>query len=125
MTDPRHALGLKVEAAVAGWLEAAGWTVLDRRARIPDGGEIDLLAVDRDHVLVAVEVRARRSGRTGSPATTVDRRRIARLRRTLASMGGASAAPFRGMRVDLVAAEPMPGTAGHWRLQRIPGIDVE
>ena len=125
MTDPRQALGLKVEAAVGGWLESAGWTVLERRARAPGGGEIDLVAVDRDDVLVAVEVRARRSGRTGAPAATVDGRRIARLRRTLASIGRASAVPHRGMRVDLVAAEPIPGPAGRWRLQRFPGIDAE
>ena len=100
-------------------------SVLERRARAPGGGEIDLVAVDRDDVLVAVEVRARRSGRTGAPAATVDGRRIARLRRTLASIGRASAVPHRGMRVDLVAAEPIPGPAGRWRLQRFPGIDAE
>lgn len=125
MTDPRHALGLRGEAAVAGWLEAAGWKVIGRRARAPGGGEVDIVAIDRDGVLVAVEVRARRSSRTGAPAATVDRRRIVRLRRTLAFIGGSTQAPFRGMRVDLVAAEPRLGASGEWRLLRIPGIDAE
>jgi putative endonuclease len=125
MTDPRHALGLRLEAAAAGWLESAGWQVLARRTRALGGGEIDIVAIDRDGVLVAVEVRARRSTRTGAPATTVDRRRIARLRRTLASLGRESPVPYRGMRIDLVAAEPIPRTADRWRLQRIPGIDAD
>lgn len=124
MTDPRHVLGERAESAVADWLESAGWTVLIRRARAPGGGEVDLVAVDRDDVLVAVEVRARRSARTGAPAATVNRQRIARLRRTLASIGRATTVSHRGMRVDLVAAEPIPGTAGRWRLERIPGIDA-
>lgn len=125
MSDPRHALGLGVETAVAAWLESAGWTVLGRRTRTPGGGEVDIVATDRDGVLVAVEVRARRSARTGAPAATVDRRRIIRLRRTLAAIGRLTTTPYRGMRVDLVAAEPSPGSPGTWRLQRIPGIDAD
>jgi putative endonuclease len=124
MTDPRHALGLRLEAAAAGWLESAGWHVLARRARAEGGGEVDIVAIDRDGVLVAVEVRARRSARTGAAATTVDRRRVVRLRRTLASLGTGLPVPYRGMRIDLVAAEPIPGTADRWRLQRIPGIEA-
>lgn len=124
MTDPRHALGLQAEGAVAAWLASAGWTVLRRRARAPGGAEIDIVAIDREGVLVALEVRARRSARTGAPGTTVDRRRITRMRSTLASIGRSTGVPYRGMRVDLVAAEPSPGSAGRWRLERIPGIDA-
>lgn len=124
MADPRHALGLAVEAAVATWLERAGWTIVDRRARSSAGGEVDIVAIDPDAFLVAIEVRARRSARTGAAATTVDRRRVGRLRRTLASVAGSAGAPHRGLRVDLVTAEPIPGSAGTWRLSRIPGIDV-
>lgn len=124
MTDPRHALGLRLEAAAAGWLESAGWHILARRARAAGGGEVDIVAIDRDGVLVAVEVRARRTARTGAAATTVDRRRIVRLRRTLASLGTGTPVPYRGMRIDLVAAEPIPGPADRWRLQRIPGIEA-
>ena len=123
MADPRHVLGLAVEAAVAAWLERAGWTLVSRRARSTAGGEVDIVAVDRDAVLVAVEVRARRSARTGAAATTVDRHRVERLRRTLASVAGSARTHHRGLRVDLVTAEPIPGSAGAWRLSRIPGID--
>lgn len=125
MSDPRHALGLAAEAAVADWLEAAGWTLLARRVRSTDGGEVDILAVDRDEVLVAVEVRARRSRRTGAAVATLDRRRINRLHRTLAACGAATQVPHRGLRIDLVSAEPLLAAPRRWRLRRIPGADLE
>ena len=35
MGDPRHALGIAAERAVAAWLEASGWRVLGpARARL-------------------------------------------------------------------------------------------
>lgn len=123
MGDPRHVLGLQAEAAVATWLQAAGWSLVARRARSAGGGEVDIVAVDPGGILVAVEVRARHSTRTGAAAWTVDGRRVARLRRTLAAVGAATSLPHRGLRVDLVAAEPMPAAPDRWRLRRIPGID--
>ena len=124
MGDRRHALGLAAEAAVATWLEAAGWRLVARRTRSAHGGEVDIVGVDREGNLVAVEVRARRSARTGAAAWTVDRRRVARLRRTLAEVAAVTSVPHHGLRVDLVSAEPVPGTPVRWRLRRIPGIDA-
>lgn len=121
MGDPRHVLGLAAETAVAAWLTDAGWQVVERRARSASG-EVDLLAIDPDAVLVAVEVRARRSARAGRAAESVDPRRVGRLRRTLASLA-AVAPPHRGLRVDLVTVEPMRDAPGRWRIRRIPGLD--
>ena len=122
MGDPRHVLGLAAETVVAAWLTDAGWQVVERRARSASGGEVDLLAIDRDAVLVAVEVRARRSARAGRAAESVDPRRVSRLRRTLASLA-AIAPPHRGLRVDLVTVEPVLDAPGRWRIRRIPGLD--
>lgn len=123
MSDPRHILGLAVEELVAAWLTRAGWTVVARRARSVGGGEVDIVALDADQILVAVEVRARRHRRAGSAEESVDKRRVARLRRTLAAL--ASTAPLRaGLRVDLVTAEPADDLARRWRLRRIAGIDA-
>lgn len=121
MADPRHALGLAAEGAVERWLTDAGWRVLARRRRSAAGGELDLVAVDRDGALVAIEVRARRSFRTGAPADTVDARRVARLRHGLAAFALANPRPHRGLRIDLVTVEPT-AARGAWRLARIPGI---
>lgn len=123
MSDPRHILGLKIEDCVADWLRDAGWKVLWRRVRAPSGGEVDIVAIDTKAILVAVEVRARRSSRTGSPAESIDRRRVDRLRRTLAAVA-ATAPPHAGLRVDLVSAEQVEGEPARWRLQRTAGIDA-
>ena len=121
MGDPRHLLGLAAEDAVAAWLTAAGWRVIRRRARSAGGGEVDLVALDPGETLVAIEVRARRTGRSGPAATTVDARRVRRLGRTLAAVAAECGEPHRGLRVDLVSVEPS-GDPGRWWLTRLPGI---
>jgi putative endonuclease len=121
MGDPRHALGLAAEEAVAAWLTAAGWRVIRHRARSVGGGEVDLVALDPGRILVAIEVRARRTGRSGPAAMSVDGRRVARVGRTLAAIGSVCGEPHRGLRIDLVSVEPTRDP-GRWRLTRIPGI---
>ena len=122
MGDRRHDLGIAAEQAVATWLERAGWEILARRRRSSDGGEVDLIALDPDATLVALEVRARRSGRTGLGSETIDRRRTARIGRTLAAFATSEGGHHRGLRLDLVIVAPVPGDATRWRLRRIPNI---
>ena len=122
MRNPRHALGLRAETVVAAWLAEQGWQVLGRRLRSTAGGEVDLVARDPRGVLVAVEVRARRSARTGPAAGSVDARRVERLRRTLAAVAAAGHYRCSGLRVDLVTVEPADARPHHWRLRRLSGI---
>lgn len=103
---------------MAGWLQASGWQVLAVRWRSPYG-ELDLVCLDAAGVLVAVEVKLRRTRRAGSPWDAVDARRLSRLRRSLAAYAAVAGQPGE-LRVDLVAVEPS-GTG--WRLSRTPGID--
>jgi putative endonuclease len=121
MGDPRHDLGLSAEEAVARWLTGAGWRVVERRARSPAGGEVDIVAIDPEGTLVAIEVRARRTKRAGEAALSVDSRRVTRLERTLAAIATDGRLGHRALRVDLVTVEPA-GQAGRWRLVRVPGI---
>ncbi len=123
MSDPRHTLGRDAEDAAAAWLEAQGWTVLARRYRHAAGGEVDLSALDRRGTLVGVEVRARRSVRAGRPEESVDQGRVRRISRTLAAFAAVSAGAHTGLRVDLVAAEPVgPRDARLLRLRRVPDL---
>jgi putative endonuclease len=123
MGDPRHDLGIAAERAVGAWLEASGWRLLGRRVRAPGGGEVDILAVDPDGVLVGVEVRARRTGRTGIGTETITADRVRRTGRTVAAIAAATGVTHRGLRVDLVSVMPEPGPAeDHWRLRRVPDI---
>lgn len=122
MTEPRHALGLAAEELVATWLTGEGWRVIARRRRSPDGGEVDLVALDRAGVLVALEVRARMTARSGRAATSVDRRHVRRLARTLAAVAGSCGEPHAGLRIDIVTVEPAAGRTGRWRVARIPNV---
>jgi putative endonuclease len=119
--DPRHALGLRGEEAVAGWLVAVGWTLLARRWRCP-AGELDLVLADPDGVLVGVEVKVRRSARTGQAAESVDARRVARLRSALAHYARSTGRAPSILRIDLVTLAPAGD--GRWRLSRLPAIDA-
>lgn len=121
MSDPRHLLGHRAEEATADWLRGIGWTILARRWRRPEG-ELDLVCRDPDFVLVAVEVKLRRTPRTGDPVESVDRRRIRRLRHALASYAATErVATPAGLRIDLVAVTPIED---RWRLARHASIDA-
>jgi putative endonuclease len=121
VSDPRHLLGRRAEEATAAWLSAAGWTILARRWRRPEG-ELDLVCRDPDGVLVAVEVKLRSGERVGRPADSVVGRRIRRLRTALGSYASSERVPIpMGLRIDLVAVTPA-GTA--WRLTRYASIDA-
>ena len=122
MGDPRHVLGMAAESATERWLIACGWTVIGRRIRTAGIGEIDLLALDPSHVLVAVEVRSRRTRRMGAAAGSLDSRRVGRLLRALATAAVAAGHRHRALRVDLVTVEPIPTDPGRWRLVRVPGV---
>jgi putative endonuclease len=122
MGDARHDLGIAAEAAVAGWLERSGWVVLGRRVRSAGGGEVDLVALDPDRCLVAIEVRARRTARTGIGSEPIDHRRTGRTGRTLVAFAASSGIAHGALRIDLVSVMPEPGNAATWRLRRIPDI---
>lgn len=122
MPDPRHALGLRAEEAASIWLTARGWTILARRWRCPEG-ELDLVALDPDDVLVAIEVKLRQTARAGDPLESIDRRRLRRLRAALGHFrAGAARRMGEGMRVDLVALRP--DGPGAWRLAHHRAIDA-
>jgi putative endonuclease len=93
--------------------------VLERRWRT-SAGELDLVCLDARARLIGVEVRLRRSDRTGSPLESVTRRHRSRLRAALVAYALERRQRHTAMRVDLVAVTP---SRGRWRLVRHPGID--
>lgn len=119
MADPRHRLGQAAEDAAAGWLTSRGWLVLATRWRSARG-ELDLVCLDPQRTLVGVEVKLRRTGRAGTGAEAVDRRRVARLRAALVEYAAACAFGRSGLRIDLVCVTP---SGGAWRLSRLAAID--
>jgi putative endonuclease len=119
VTDPRHHLGHRAESIVAERLGALGWRILARRWRVSEG-ELDLVALDPLGTLVGLEVRGRRSSRTGSALESVDRRHLARLRAALVRYANSEPVAHLALRLDLVALDR---SATGWRMVRHPGID--
>jgi putative endonuclease len=120
MADPRHDLGLRAETLVAERLAAMGWRVLARRWKVSEG-ELDLVALDPLGTLVGLEVRGRRSPRSGSALESVDRRHLARLRAALVRYAISEPVAHHAVRLDLVALDR---SGAGWRMVRHPGIDA-
>jgi len=103
--------GRNAEDTAAAWLAAAGWMILDRRARSRRGdgaGEIDLVALDPDTdppVVVFVEVKARPTLAAALESVTpAQRRRLA-----VAAEGWLANHPEvadAGVRFDVVSVTP-------------------
>jgi Holliday junction resolvase-like predicted endonuclease len=107
---------------VAAWLEGHGWKILAERYR-STGGEIDLLALDPDGWLVAVEVKLRRSGRTGLAGESVNSAAVRRRRAALVAYARSERIRHRGIRVDLVTVIP-DDAPRRWHLTRVAGVDA-
>ncbi len=105
-------LGRAGEQRAHDHLRAAGYTVLDRNWRCPQG-EIDIVAAT-DEDLVVVEVKTRRSDRFGHALEAVDERKGARLWRLAVAWMAAHPEIARGrrLRIDAIAVTgPDPATA--------------
>ncbi|MEV5976830.1 YraN family protein [Streptomyces sp. NPDC052114] len=105
--NARGALGRYGEDLAARRLIASGMTVLARNWRAGRTGEIDIVALDGE-VLVVCEVKTRRAGLVGAalfehPMAAVGRTKAERLRRLaerwIEERGGP---PSGGVRIDLV-----------------------
>jgi putative endonuclease len=112
-TRQRH--GAAGEEIAAEYVAGLGWTVLARNLVIARD-EIDLLCADPGppETLVSVEVRSLRTVAFGAPEERVDRRKVARLYRSLAALASAAVLDDRGLsrlprRVDLVVVDRRSG----------------
>ncbi|MGI8509960.1 MAG: YraN family protein [Gemmatimonadaceae bacterium] len=78
MLTERQKLGIRGEVVAAGWLEARGWTVLDRRFR-SGHRDLDLVVARAEpaggRLVAFVEVRTRVLSDFGRPAETVQWRK--------------------------------------------------
>ena len=106
----RQALGAYGETLAARHLVGQGMVLLDRNWRC-EAGEIDLVLRDGD-VLVACEVKTRRSDACGTPHQAVDATKLERLHRLVWLWAQAHGVHPQEVRVDLVAVRrPSRGAA--------------
>lgn len=99
--DHRAELGRAAEQLVADHLQRNGFEVLGRNVRL-GRLELDVIA-RRSQLLVFCEVRARTHDRFVAPATTVDFRKIARLKRAAAAWLRANHPGFVDVRFDVAS----------------------
>lgn len=104
MPSPRQKFGTEAEQQAADFLMAKGMTMIDRHVT-SRFGEIDLLMQDGS-IIVAVEVKARRSatrGRAVESLTNTKLQRIADALHDCLERRGWSGQPYR---IDIVTIEP-------------------
>lgn len=101
--DPKT-LGALGERYAAALLEERGWRILDRNWR-SRYGELDIVAMTPESVIVFVEVKTRRSLRCGTPQEAVDQRKRAGLRRAGVQwlLRPEHRMPHHGVRFDVVS----------------------
>ncbi len=101
-------LGAAGERLTADHLVDDGFEVLARGWRVADGplrGELDVVAVDRD-CLVVCEVKTRRdAARFDGAVAAVDARKLARLRRLTGAFLRDADTVWRRVRLDVVAVD--------------------
>jgi putative endonuclease len=102
LPDPRRATGRAAEALAVEHLRALGYAIVATNWRTRFG-EIDVVARDRDTVVV-VEVRSRRTAAFGSAADSVGPRKRQRLVR-MAEAYLQQHAPRANARIDVVTVD--------------------
>jgi putative endonuclease len=115
---PKDVLGRRGEQLAVEYLQQAGFRILDRNYRCPDG-ELDIVASER-RTLVACEVKTRSSLRYGTPIEAITRQKLTRLRRLAVHWVLAHGVFFEALRVDVVGVVRSP--SGEFEVEHIRGV---
>ena len=109
MSDARHRLGAWGEDLAAAYLKEHGYTIRERNWRVPQLGEIDIVAAEGG-CLVTGEVRTRRGRSYGTPEESITVAKKLRLVQLAMSyrQAQANADLPPDDRIDVVAVELTP-----------------
>ena len=102
----KDVLGRQGEDAAAKYLEEAGFVILGRNWRCPEG-ELDIVAAER-RALVICEVKTRSGPRYGTPLESITPKKRARLRRLAVRWITAHGTRFDEIRIDAVGLTREP-----------------
>lgn len=114
-------IGNAGERIAAGYLDLAGYSILERNYRIRQY-EIDIIAFSGD-CLVFVEVKTRRDSSFGGAASAVGKRKLSNLRMAARYYlsSGDHQARFDSIRFDVIAIDLRP-SCGRMVLEHLKGV---
>lgn len=115
---PKDVLGRQGEDLAVQLLLRAGYLILDRNYRCPEG-ELDIVAADQ-RVLVACEVKTRSSVAYGTPIEAITARKLSRLRRLAVRWSLTHRLVFDRVRVDVVGV--LKTESGEFEVEHIRGV---
>jgi len=107
-------LGLWGEDQAAKWLERHGYRIVERRVRIGQHDEIDIVAESREdgiREIVFVEVKTRSRDRYGGGMAAIDRRKRHALARSATQFMRRFPHPRPPFRMDVIEVIGTPATA--------------
>ncbi|WP_233556069.1 YraN family protein [Galactobacter caseinivorans] len=119
-------LGRAGEDFAAAWFQEREGVILERNWRTRQG-ELDLLVLDADGSLVAVEVKTRSGDGFGHPAESVSRDKLMRLHRLLRAYAdgeGGCEWSFTPRRVDVLALVWPSGAGGPISVEHYRGVSA-
>ena len=114
----KDAVGRYGERVAAAHLAAAGWRVVERNWRSPQG-ELDIVALDGT-TLVVVEVKTRSGPGYGHPALAVTPDKLARLRRLTGQWLAEHDVHPAEVRIDVIAVRT--DLAAPHRVEHLRGV---
>lgn len=104
MPSARQKFGSWAESIAEDFLRRNSYTILARHVT-SQYGEIDIVAIDRD-ILVVVEVKARRDQTFGRAIEAVTNLKLERLTATIGDILEKSFWPEDRVRIDVITVEP-------------------
>jgi putative endonuclease len=113
-----HELGRRGERVAERYLRRAGYVVLARNWRCPEG-ELDLVLTDGRRIVVC-EVKTRSSERFGAPAEAVDAEKMDRIRRLARRWLDEVGLGPREVRFDVLGVRWAPGARP--RIEHFEGV---
>lgn len=117
MTGQRNqTVGARGEELAAGHLKANGYQILERNAR-SRGGEVDIVARDRDGTIVFVEVKTRSSLTFGLPQQAVTSRKQRQIAKGALTWLSRNRSHDQAARFDVIAVLLHDG--GQYKLEHI------
>ena len=111
-------LGKRGEDLAAAYLSEAGFAIVERNWRCPQG-EIDIVARDGDET-VFVEVKTRSSVAFGHPLEAITAIKLARLRRLAVAWCDANSPVRQRIRIDALSVIAPP--RGPVTIEHLPGV---